>query len=181
LTRGARSLTSIANEKVSFLKALEWAGAPAGRRDRGLKVTCPLCGASAGMRVYPDHGYCFSQRLWVTPVRLLADYWNMEREDAADKALDLIGYVAPDYSSRFAETAAAVQEPARSDLADALRIWCSANCPDWQARQFEPRTARALAGCNALLPQVRSASDCDAWLAGCKRIMGKALNVPLPK
>lgn len=174
------SLVSVANQRVPFLKALEWAGTVAGRRDRGMKVTCPLCGGSASMRVFADHGFCYSERLWVSPVRLLAEHWDMEWEDAADEALGRIGYIPPDYARRAAELLAAEPEAARDDLGDALRIWCEASCPDWRARQYDPFTARVLAACLARLPLVRSGSDCDAWLEGCKRIMGKALARPLP-
>jgi hypothetical protein len=175
-----KSLIAIANERVPFTTALAWAGISAGERGRGVKVTCPFCGGSGSLRVWSDHGFCFSERKSVTAVRLLAGHWDMEWEDAAIQALERIGYVPPDYAEKFAELVRTQPEPARDELADALRIWCAARCPDWQARQFDPFTSKVLSACLAKLPLVKSAGDCDAWLGRCKIIMGKALARPFP-
>lgn len=168
--RAPRSAIALANSRVPFEKAASWAGVDTGTRMRGMKASCPMCGADGAFRVYPDHGFCFGERLYVTVVTLLASVWNMEREDAALKALDKIGYVPVSYAHLW-EHAQRQPEVARDRLAEALRTWCAANVPDWQARQFEPGVAGQLSRCLGLLPRVQSEQDCDTWLAGCKQAM----------
>jgi hypothetical protein len=173
-----RSLYAIANERVPFDTAMLWAGVGgAGTRERGIKVTCPSCDEAGAMRVYPGHGWCFPERLWLTPVGLLAAKWDMDREEAAIRALKRIGYVPPGYAELFDQ----VQEPpppARDDLATALRIWCGRVCPDWQVRQYDPDVAALLARCLGLLPKVQTAEDCRKWLEVSKTVMGRLLTRP---
>lgn len=175
-----RSLASIANERVPFLKAAEWAGLGGHERERGLKVTCPSCGGQGALRVYPGHAYCFSERRGYTTVTLLAEVWEMDRESAAIRALNMIGYVPPGYAMLF-EQAAREPEPAREHLATALRTWCEASVPDWRTRQYDPEVAAVLARCLSLLPLVRTEDQCARWLAGCKRAMARVLNQDLAK
>lgn len=172
-----KSLVTIANERVPFLTAAAWAGLGSGGRDRGMKVSCPSCGEQSAMRVYPGHGWCFSERRYFTPVSLLAEVWDMDREDAAVRALDKIGYVPASYAHLW-EDAARPPEPAREELARALQTWCAANCPDWTARQFEPAVSRLLSRCLGLLPAVHTAEDCTLWLDGCKAAMRRVLPQP---
>jgi hypothetical protein len=170
-----KSLAAIANERVPFAAACAWAGIGAGERDRGMKVTCPACGESGALRVYPGHAWCFSERRYFTPVALLAEVWEMDREEAAVKALDKIGYVPAGYAAAF-ENARRPPEPEREHLATALRIFCERSCPDWKTRQYDAAVAGLLARCLGLLPQVRTAEDSDRWLAACKTVMGRVLN-----
>lgn len=175
-----RSLVSIANERVPFLTAAQWAGLGGHERERGLKVTCPCCGGRGSLRVYPGHAYCFGERKFFTVVTLLAEVWEMDRESAAIKALKMIGYAPPGYAELF-EYADRDREPAREHLATALRTWCEANCPGWRDRQYAPETAAALARCLTLLPLVRTEDQCSRWLAGCKQVMARVLNSDLAK
>jgi hypothetical protein len=168
--RAPRSAIALANTHVPFEKAAAWAGVDTGTRSRGMKAGCPMCGADGAFRVYPDHGYCFGERAYVTVVTLLSFIWEMEREDAALKALDKIGYVPVSYAHLW-EHAQRQPEVARDMLAEALRTWCSASFPDWQARQFDPAVAGQLSRCLGLLPRVASEQDCDMWLDGCKQAM----------
>jgi hypothetical protein len=174
------TLTEIANDRISFHQALAWAGIHTGMRERGMKVDCPVCGGDNSLRVWPDHGWCFSCRKYLSAVTLLAQKWDMRNPDAAFLALDKIGYVPPGYEELW-EEARRGPEPARETLGEALRIWCEANCPGWSARQFEPALAVPLSRCLGLLPSVRTEEECDEWLRRCKRVMGKALELALAK
>jgi len=169
-----KTAVQVANEKVPFTTAAQWAGLGSDTRERGMKVTCLSCGGQGALRVYPDHGYCFGERKWYTPVSLLAEYWQMDREHAAEKALEEIGYRLPDYTDLWA-LASREPEPAREALATALRTWCEANCPDWRTRQYDPAAARRLSQCLGLLTLVRTEDDCRLWLDKCKAAMGKVL------
>lgn len=168
------SVVSIANRKVSFEKALRWADIRTGVRDRGMKTVCPLCRESGALRVYPDHGYCFSERKYLSTVGLLAELWKLDYTHAAVKALDLIGYVPADYAHLW-EDAQRDPEPAREELAAALRIWCEARCTDWGTRQYEPAVAGKLARCLGLLPKVHTEDQCLRWLEVCKVAMSRVL------
>jgi hypothetical protein len=171
-----RSLYAVANERVSFDTAMAWAGAGStGARERGMKVTCPSCGEQGALRVYPDHGWCFGEQQYFSPVGLLAEVWDMDREEAAIKALDRIGYVPASYAHLWDE-AQRECEPALDDLSAALRTWCEASCPDWRARQYDDAVARALSRCLGLLPAVRTEADCRKWLTVSKTVMGRVLS-----
>jgi hypothetical protein len=171
-----RSLYALANERISFDKAMAWAGAgSSGTRERGVKVACPSCGEQGALRVYPDHGWCFSEQQYFSPVGLLAEIWDLDYEEAAVKALDKIGYVPVGYAHLW-ENVQRTPDPARDDLAKALHLYCARICPDWVTRQYEETVARVLSRCLGLLPAVRTAKDCRKWLAACKAVMGRALS-----
>jgi hypothetical protein len=176
----ARPAAAVAQERVPFDTALRWVGIDVGTRSRGMKTACPLCGADGAFRVYPDHGWCFAEQKYLSTVGLLAAKWELSREDAALAALEKIGYVLADLAHLWAG-AQRRPEPAREDLADALRVWCEARCPDWKARQFESGVAGALARCLGLLPRVRTEDDCELWLRSCKQVMSRVLEPGLAK
>ena len=46
-----RTLYAIANERISFDKAMQWAGQGTVTRERVVKVTCPSCDEADAMRV----------------------------------------------------------------------------------------------------------------------------------
>jgi hypothetical protein len=170
-----KKLTALANEKVPFSQAATWAGLGTGARDRGMKATCPSCHEDQALRVYPDHAWCFSERKWFTTVVLLSVSWDMDFAEAASEALRRVGYVASDYAGRFAEVQR-VTDPARDDLAEALRTFCRGICPDWVTRQYDPGVAALLSRCLGLLPLVTDEGQCALWLAKCKQAMRKALS-----
>lgn len=171
-----RTLYAIANERISFDKAMQWAGeAGTVARERGVKVACPSCGEAAAMRVYPDHGWCFAEQRYFSPVRLLAEVWEMDEETAAKAALDKIGYAPPEYPDLW-EIAARPPEPALDDLATALRLYCARTCPDWAARQYEDAVSGLMARCLGALRAVRTEEDCRKWLAVAKTAMGRVLS-----
>jgi hypothetical protein len=170
-----RTLYAIANERITFDQAMGWAGHASVARDRGVKVTCPSCDEPGALRVYPRHGYCFAEGLYFSPVGLLAEVWEMDRETAAKAALDKIGYAPPEYPELW-EAAQRPPEPAFDDLATALRLYCARICPDWAARQYEDAVAGLMARCLGALRAVRTEEDCRKWLAVAKTVMGRALS-----
>ncbi len=172
-----KSLYAVANERISFDKAMALAGGSPGARERGVKTTCPACGEEGALRVYPDHGWCFSEQRYFSPVSLLAGVWEMDREEAAIRVLDRVGYVPAGHARLWAD-AERTPKPALEDLATALRTWCEANCPGWVTRQYDDVVARALSRCLGVLPVVRTEADCRKWLAVSKTVMGRVLPHP---
>jgi hypothetical protein len=63
----------------------------------------------------------------------------------------------------------------RDALAAALVTWCSAQDAYWADTQYSSLVASQLSKCMALLPLVTSGPDCQTWLNGCKRVMGRTL------
>ena len=102
------------------------------------------------------------------------DLGELDDEDVARLALARIGFVPLDWAAEWdrAERPPELDVPA---LGDALRTWCAAEIPDWGRRQLDPGPARLLSRCLGLLPLVRTPEDCEAWLAKCKQVMGRAL------
>jgi hypothetical protein len=170
-----RTLYAIANERVSFDKAMQWAGQDgAVTRERGVKVTCPSCDEAGALRVYPNHGWCFAEQRYFSPVGLLAEVWEMDNETAAKAALDKIGYAPPGYPELW-EAAQRPPEPALDDLATALRLYCARVCPDWATQQYDDAVADLMARCLGALRVVRTEEDCRKWLAVTKTAMGRVL------
>jgi hypothetical protein len=173
-----KTLYALANERISFDKAMEWAGqAGTVTRERGVKAACPSCGEDRAMRVYPNHGWCFAEQKYFSPVGLLAEVWDLDREDAARKALDRIGYAPPGYAELW-ESAQREPVPALDDLATALRLYCERVCPDWAVRQYEDGVSDLLARCLGTLRAVRTEDDCRKWLAVTKTAMSCLLSQP---
>lgn len=173
-----KTLYAIANERISFDRAMQWAGqAGTVTRERGVKAICPSCGEVGAMRVYLDHGWCFSEQRYFSPVRLLAEVWDMDNETAAKTALDRIGYAPPEYPELW-EAAQREPEPALDDLATALRLYCARVCPDWATRQYEDAVANRMARCLGALRAVRTEQDCRKWLEVAKTAMGRVLSQP---
>lgn len=171
-----KSLSAIANERISFDQAMAWTGAAsAGTRERGVKVACPSCGEEGAMRVYPNHGWCFSEQRYFTSVALLAEHWEMDPEAAALTALKRIGYVAAGYAALW-DNVEREREPALDQLAEALRIYCRRTCPNWATRQYDSDVSALLSRCLGLLPAVRTEEDCRKWLGVAKTVMGRVLS-----
>lgn len=179
-----QSLASLANGTVPFPAAARWAGITVheGSAERGIRAYCPFGevghpdgGRDPALRVYPDHGWCFACGKYFTPVSLLAEVWQLGREDAAAEALRRAGHVPVTYAHLF-ERAARPPEPDAGALAAALVTWCRARCPQWADAQYRPGVALALSRCLGLLPLVASEDDCATWLAACKQAMQRALD-----
>lgn len=179
-----RSLITLANEKVPFPVAAGWAGVEvyADPGERGIKTYCPFGavehpdgGDEPSLRVYADHGWCFAEDRYLTVVSLLAEVWQVTREDAAAEALQRHGYVPANYAQLF-DAADRDPPPDKEALAGALTAWCERTCPDWHRQATDdPVVAHQLATCLGLLPLVHTAEDCETWLGACKQAMAKVL------
>jgi hypothetical protein len=177
-----KPLARIADEQVSFSLASSWCRMSTS--GRGYRHDCPSCDSEGAYKAYPDHGWCFSCQTYFTPVRLLAavptavwagrDLGELDDEDTARLALAKIGYVPLDWAAEW-DRAGRQPELDIPALGDALRTWCAASVPDWGRVQLDPGPARLLARCLGLLPLVETPEDCEAWLAKCKQVMGRAL------
>lgn len=172
-----RSLLGEANARVPFHKAALWAKVGSGiEKERGEKAWCPkTCSGHKSMRIFPDHGWCYSCHTWFTVVTLLALTEQLSYEDAAKFALDKIGYVPPSYAELWAATLRP-PEVNREDLGAALKLWCSGQDPAWSTHQYLQPVSNMLSKCLALLPRVRSESDCDRWLEASKLAMYRVLS-----
>jgi hypothetical protein len=172
-------LASVADRVVPFPVAARWAGIDAGGR---AKTYCPWGsfehddgGREQAFRVYDDHGYCFAEQKYFTVTTLLALAWEVSREDAAVRALRDIGWRSAGYAHLWAH-ADRVPEPDREALRQALLLWCSGQCADWERRQMDHAPAYRLGKCLGLLPLVHTEADCVKWLAACKRAMAPYLS-----
>jgi hypothetical protein len=178
------NLVKIANQHVPFPQAAMLVGVGSGSgRGRGDKVHCPFPmnhsdgGREDSLRVYPDHGWCFSELRYFTPVSLVAGVLETDFEEAARWLLDQVGYV-PVTAAHLWEHSQRVTEPGIEELGEALKVWCAANCPDWQRLQYDMAVSDRLARCLGLLTAVRTPEDCVRWLDGCKRAMRQVLRLP---
>jgi hypothetical protein len=178
-----QSLISIANRHVSFPQAAQLVGVGWGvTRDRGSKVHCPFSmlhadgGRAPALRIWTDHGWCFAETRWFSPVSLVAAVRELDAENAAKWLLDKVGYVPVTYAHLW-EHAQRTRDLGKSELAAALSVWCAANCPDWQVRQYEPVVAERLSRCLSLLALVHTSDDCLTWLSGCKHGMRQVLGL----
>lgn len=169
-----------ANQVVPFASACRYAGmtdVPA-PRDTGSRAYCPFGelnhpdeGRDKALRIYYDHGFCFAEWLYLTPVRIYAMMHELDDEYAARELLVQHGDQPASYEERWAGAAGFVLEPDRNALAEALRTWLSATYADWNNRQYDPLIAGILARCLGLLSRVVSESDCEMWLKLSKQAM----------
>lgn len=179
----SKSLAALANARVPFVLAAQWAGIEVYGEpgERGIRAWCPFGpvehpdgGSEAAMRVYSDHGWCFSESRYFSVTSLLAEVWQLEREDAAAEALRRFGYVPADYAHLFAQ-ASAPPLPDRDELAAALVTWCEAQCRSWRQAAYHPGVSRQLSRCLGLLPLVVTGEDCETWLNAAKEAMQEVL------
>lgn len=179
----AKSLTRLANEHVPFPLAASWVGVEVydSPGERGVKTYCPFGstehpdgGLEPALRVYADHGWCFSETRYLSVVSLLAEAWEVSRDYAAAEALRRVNYRPVSYAQLF-EEASADPEPDTDALAGALVTWCGAQRSDWKQAQYSPAIASMLSRCLGLLPLVRSSEDCVTWLTASKQAMQRVL------
>jgi hypothetical protein len=153
---------------------------------RSRKVRCPFGdlyhsdgGVSAAMRIYPQSNtaYCFSCATHFTPVSLAAKAMDVDRRTAALRLLDDIGYRPLSLAAAWSHALRREPAPDKMLLAEALKTYCRRIDPQWCDRQYEPRVARVLSRCLALLDLVESSGDVQMWLNRCKEAMRQALYV----
>jgi hypothetical protein len=164
-----------AEREIGFDVAAGWAGLYEGSaRVRGNKISCPFCldggGRSPSFRVYPDHGYCFAGCGYFSTVRLLAEFWQLPREVAAEQGLKKIGWRPPTVDNLWSE-AVEEPEPDRTALEFALRSYCESVSEDWATDKYKDPVALKLAQCLSLLPLVKTQAECVEWLSRCKEAM----------
>lgn len=173
----------LANELVPFPVACRLAGLSVPEaRSNGSRAWCPFGefshsdgGREKALRVYRDHGFCFAEWLYFTPVRIFAQVGNLTEEDAARQLLDLTGFKPASWKQHWHELVNREVVPDTENLARALRIWLNAGYPRWRERQYDTSVSSALAKCLGLLILVRTEADCAYWLDSAKTVMAREL------
>jgi hypothetical protein len=177
-------LIALANQAVAFPVAARLAGMEDVPEPRlsGTLTHCPFeeiahpdRGRDKALRIWADHGWCFSERLYLSPVRILSMMTGVTEEAAASQLLGYIGYREGSWEQKWDELATAEPEPDYGALAAALRIYLGVNYPDWGNRQYDPFVSEKLARCFGLLTQVHSEEDCRMWLRGSVAVMTRVL------
>lgn len=178
-----RSLVSLANAQVRMAFAASLCGVevPGDITGKSVKVHCPFFtnhsdyGMSAALRIYPDSnsGYCFACQSYYSPVKIYAQFTDKTYDEAAADLLDRTGYKPLDYAHLWDQVQEAAQEIDRASLGEALKVWCGANVPDFEARQFYGLVQLLLGRCLDLLDRVQTEEDAARWLAACKTAMQK--------
>ena len=180
----SQSPVALANRSVPFALACRWAGVdvPGDVVGSGYKAYCPFGdvahddgGSEPALRVYSDHGYCFAEQEYFSPVKMCALAWDCTPEEAAREMLERAGVADPDYREHWKRLVDWRQPPDLDGLAVALRAYCASVCPEWKTRQYDKPVADKRAQCLRLLALVRTDQDCRAWLAGCKKAMDQVL------
>jgi hypothetical protein len=178
-----KGLVRLADVKVPFPLAAQWAGVEvwSDPGERGVKTWCPFGaaehpdgGTEQAMRVYSDHAWCFAESRYFSVTGLLAEVWQLDREDAAAEALRKVGHVPADYAHLFTEASRGLP-PDREELAAALVTWCEAQCGTWREAQYQLGVSSQLSRCLGLLPLVCSEEDCGTWLGAAKEAMRRVL------
>lgn len=174
------SMIQLADSEISIVQACAWAGVDGASGDSRQKMYCPFgvthtdSGMERAFRVYADTNtaYCFACGRGWTPVRLMSEFWDMRRQDAAEKMCKLAGVREHGWQERWEELRQP-RVPDRQGLAEALKTWCRRlRGPSWETEQFQPRFADPLGACLGVLPLVSTGGEADEWLYGCKVIMG---------
>jgi hypothetical protein len=113
--------------------------------------------------------------VYFTPVKMAAQAWDQDWTTAAAVLLDHIGYRPLSLADQWARVVSIEQAPDTTLLAEALKVYCARQDPQWNAHQFDPDVAAQLTRCLALLDRVRHDADADRWLAGTKQVMHRFL------
>lgn len=177
-------LVSLANRIVPFPLACREAGmdnVPEPRQS-GSRASCPFGefshsdgGRDQALRVYHDHGFCFAEWLYLSPVKILVLAQDLAPEEAARHLLDRIGYHPASWQERWDELLEEKLEPDYAALAQALRVHLEVRYADWGNRQLDSNVSTMLASCLGLLTRVHSEEDCRLWLTRSSEVMAQAL------
>jgi len=177
------SAIPVAN-KIPFATACRYAGmedVPVPKAT-GSRAFCPFGelshpdeGKERALRVYHDHGYCFAESLYLSPVRIFALMHDLDEETAATELLVLDGHQPVSYDQLWDNVVSWTPSPDLGDLASALRTWLSRTYPDWNNIQYDPFVADALARCLGLISHVRTEHDAGSWLQMSKTVMSQYL------
>jgi len=136
-------------------------------------------GQEKALRVYADSNsaWCFDENRRFRPVDVLMREFDIDAETAALRLLEHIGYVAPDYESRWDAIAEAEEVVDANALTEALRLACKRMTNDWDNKQFDDIIARKFQQCLSLLSKVKTSADSDQWLAVTKQAMKTVLTM----
>lgn len=176
-------LIEVANQVVDFPAACRHAGIDVPEaRDHGTRAWCPFGefshpdgGQEKAMRVWRDHGFCFAEWRYFTPVSMFAEFGGILQEDAARQLLDLAGYRPASWQQRWHQLLHPVAEVDKTSLVASLQIWLTSRYPGWEQRQYDAAVASALAKCLGLLSLVTTGPDCRQWLSGSQQVMAQVL------
>jgi hypothetical protein len=177
-------IVALANRQVAFPVAARLAGMEDVPEPKitGSRAFCPFgefshqdSGWEKALRVYPDHGYCFAESLYLSPVKIYQMMKETSPVEAARQLLSHVGYREGSWEQRWDELLSVKPEPDYGALAAALRIHLEVTCADWGNRQLDPFVAQTLARCLGLLTQVHSEQDCREWLDGSVQVMAHVL------
>jgi hypothetical protein len=168
--------------KVPMWKACRAVGMRVAPRSDGAKTWCPFGhlfhpdgGDEPAFRLYGDHAFCFACWKYWTPSRLCADAWDVPEEVAAARLLDETDTRPPSWEERW-DQIVSPEPPDLSQLADALRIYCSGEVQHaWEQARLDPGVSRMLTGCLGYLGQVTDDKSAREWLDLAKSVMGSAL------
>lgn len=177
----SRSVEGRVDTQVSVVGLLRQLGCNVPDIDYGsIKVYCPFGilhpdhGLTRAMRVYPETNtaFCFSDCGHFTPTKLAAQAWDLSREDAADRLLDLVEAETPKPVEDLFKVGTG--RPSGESLSEALRVYCQ-RLSGWPGVEFSSEVVAKLGKCLDLLPGVVSAEDASRWLEGSKIAMGRVV------
>lgn len=182
--RDQPAVVALANRMVPFPVAARLAGMENVPEPRlsGSRAYCPFgefshpdSGIEKAMRVYPDHGWCFAESLYFSPVRIYAMMNELSEEEAAGQLLDHVGYLPGSWQERWEQVSCPKAEPDRDALSAALQVWLGTRYPGWGNLQYDSRVSSVLAACLGLLPRVNTEEDCRVWLERAKQAMATTI------
>lgn len=180
-----RERINIANERMDIIATCRFIGMHLGDfAVQSIKTYCPFGemlhadgGRSKSFRVYPatNSAYCFACAMVFTPVRLVATERDIPEATAAEILLEEVGYVAPDYLSRW-DAAWNPEVTVDTDgLANALKLACARMSQNWEEVQFDDSVSSVLQKCLAPLSKVTTEDEARAWLGTTKKVMKQVL------
>jgi hypothetical protein len=177
---------TVANEHVGLVEVTTLIGMETPREllpGGSIKVRCPFGefyhadgGHSAAMRLYADtnSAFCFAGCGYYSVVKLYAHAKDLEPNEAAMELLEKtkkLGLLqdrgAWDRVSQPLDSGV----PSSSDLAAALKLYCSRIHPQWDEVQFYEGVSDMLAQCLGLLSNVVTDQDAQNWLRKTKTAM----------
>jgi hypothetical protein len=178
-----RSDIQIANEYVGIVDAASLSGVDNADFGRA-KLYCPFGefyhsdeGRTPALRIYADtnSAWCFACSKYFTPVGMYALAHDLSPEDAAERLLEISGYVRPTIDARWEAITNLRESVDTTALADALRVACNRMTKNWESLQYEEDVSTMFRKCLQLLPKVQTEEQATKWLASTKQIMLRTL------
>lgn len=180
LSYGPGGLIKEANKRVLIESVLREAGVVLTGR---AKVHCPWTHLhsdnSPAFKIFyhTNTGRCFSCQKTYSPVRLASEVWDVNKWEAAEKLLELVGWTPESEIRNRQEQAEQFSEELIYDLsgyAELLRRHCKVSNPkEKEYPDFEYK--EDLDKCMSLLDSAKTYSDADIWLKGCREYMDRRM------